>query len=681
MRKYLLLVVLSIFTQLSIVSAQTLFTAPDTVCVRQPVTLNSTIFGAQSYYWGFCSGDIDNAPLGTNMGSTGFNFHTPGNIDITQDVDGLYYGFVVNSETRELLRLNFGTSLSNVPSITNFGSLTDGLPLHPTSLFILYDKTQQSWFIFVSGGYTASESTLGRIDFGHSLSNPRPNVANFGNLNGLFNGPKGVFVAQDANAQWYGYLVNRNSNDLIRLDFSFNISNTPISRNLGNPGGALNTPTDMAGIFDRGEWYFFVTNRASNSIARLDLGRTLDTLTPNGTDLGNFLFRILAPSSVSLNRDCGKIYAYITDSSTSQLISLDMPTAAGPYNSIDYSVIGGMNFPSGISSIIRDHNNLFAFVTNVKDSSLTRININECFNSSIRSFSEVTPPVYYYDAPGLYNVYYVIDQGLPTMQVECKEIRVLPVPPIAININPVICKGDTIKLYAISNTANHIIWQSNYNADTTYRFMDSIRVWPDYSYDYHVELTYANGCIIDTNIFLKVIKVIADAGPDRTISDGAATTLGGPNTTLGFGYTYTWSPVTYLSTTADPFVVATPPIDYTYTLEVALATDGLNCRATDTVVVSINCGDFNLPNAFVPSSKNSATNKFGILNQQVAQLNYFRIFDRWGNTVFETTSPTQMWDGTYNGKEAMVGVYTWIADGFCTSGKPIKKHGNVTLLR
>ena len=681
MRKYLLLVVLSIFTQLNVVSAQTLFTAPDTVCVRQPVSLNSTIFGASSYYWGFCSGDIDHAPTGSNMGSN-FDFHTPGNIDIIQDKDGLYYGFVVNSSTREFLRLNFGKSLNNVPTVTNFGSLTDGLPEHPTSLFILYDKVQELWFIFVSGGYTASESTLGRIDFGHSLSNPTPNIANFGNLNGLFDGPKGVFVAKDpTTSQWYGYLVNRNSNDLIRLDFSFNISNTPISRNMGNPSGVLNTPTDIAGILDAGNWYLFVTNRAGNSIGRIDLGPTLDPVTPTGANLGNFLFRIVQPSSISLNRDCGKIYAYITDSTTSQLISLDMPAAIGPYNSIDYSVVGASDYPSGISSIIRDRDNLFAFITNVHDSSLTKVNLNECFNSSIRSFSEVTPPVYYYDAPGLYNVYYVIDQGLPTMQVECKEIRVMPVPPIAINISPVICKGDTIKLYAISNTATTIKWQSDYHADTAYRYMDSIRVWPDYTYDYHVVLTYPYGCIIDTNIIVKVIKVVADAGPDRTIADGASTTLGGPNTTLGFGYTYTWTPITYLSTTGDPFVVAAPPIAYTYTLEVSLSAEGLNCKASDDVVVSVNCGDFYLPNAFVPSSVNSATNKFGILNNQIAQLNYFRVFDRWGNTVFETTSPTQMWDGTYNGKDCVVGVYTWIADGFCTSGKPIKKHGNVSLLR
>ncbi len=681
MRKFLLLLVLSIITQLNVVSAQTLFTAPDTVCVRQPVRLNSTNFNAQSYYWGFCSGDIGNAPVGTNLGSN-FGFHTPANIDIVQDKDGQYYGFVVNAGTREFLRLNYGSSLGNIPTVTNFGDLTKGLPVHPTSLFIVYDKVQELWFIFVSGGYTATESTLGRIDFGTKLNNPNPIVANFGNLNNLFNGPKGIFVAKDASGKWFGYLVNRYSNDLIRLDFGYNISNTPHPYNLNNPGGVLNSPTDMAGIMDNGEWYFFVTNRANNSIARLDLGHTLDTLTPGGTNLGNFLFRILVPSSISLTRDCGKIYAYITDSTTSQLISIEMPVATGPYNSIDYSVVGGTNFPSGISSIIRDQDNLYAFITNVKDSSLTRININSCTNSSIRSFSEVTPPVYYYDAPGLYNVYYVIDQGLPTMQVECKEIRVMPIPPISINITPTICKGDTLKVYAISNNANLITWYTNYNIDTAYNHTDTIKVWPAYTTDYHVELSYPDGCVVDTDVLVHVVKVIADAGPDRTIADGAATTLGGPNTTLDGLLTYSWSPVTYLASNIEPFVVATPPIDFTYTLEVSLNSEtGLTCKAWDTVVVHINCGDFYLPNAFVPGSKNSATNKFGILNTQISQLNYFRIFDRWGNVVFETTNPTAKWDGTFNGNDSPVGVYVWEADGFCSSGKPVKKHGNVSLLR
>jgi gliding motility-associated-like protein len=666
----------------SALHAQTIFTAPDVVCVNQPVQVNSKIFDASSYYWGFCSGNIGNTPIiGTNLGA-GFQSATASNIEIVQDKDGQYYGFSLNAATRELIRLNYGNSLNNIPTVTNFGNLTNGLPVHPTSLYIIKDPVSRKWYIFVSGGYYASESTVGRVDFDSTLSNPTPNVANFGNLSGNFDGPKGLFVGREPDGHYFGYLVNRFSNELIKLDFRFNISNTPITTNMGNVDGVLNFPTDMAGIFDQGEWYLFVTNRGDNTVARINLGTSLNSPAPTGVNLGNFLFRILEPSSISLTRDCGSIYAYITDSSTSQLVSLEMPNAAFPTpTAVAYSVVGGMNFPSSISSILRDQDNLYAFITNTRDETITRININACNNSSIPSFTEVTPPVYFYDTAGTYTVYYVIDQGLPTMQVECKEITVLPIPTISLTPELVICKGQRALLYAISNTADSFAWSPVYNLDTVFRGNDTLIATPDYSIRYHVSLYYPNGCIVDTSIKVNVVQVNADAGPDRTIADGATTTIGGPMTSLSGDLTYSWSPNLFISGLTNPFPVVNPPYDIKYYLEVTELNSGLGCKAYDTVAVKLNCGDAYLPNAFTPNSTNTETSRFGILNKQIAQLNYFRIFDRWGNPVFETKDPTQRWDGTNNGQPSPVGVYTWIVDGFCISGKAVKQTGNVTLLK
>lgn len=680
MKKYLLLVVVAIITQLGALNAQTLFTAPDTVCVRQPIHLNSTIFGASNYYWSFCSGDMINPPTGINMGN-GFGFDIPANIEIVKDVTGFYYAFVVNSNRDELLRLNFGRSLSNIPTVTNFGNLTNGLPHHPTSLYVSFDSSDMKWFVFVSGGYHAAESNLARVDFGTTLSNPRPNIATFGNLGGVLNGPKGIFVAKDADRKWYGYLVNRYNNRLVKLDFGYNISNTPIYSDMGNIGGRLNLPTDVAGIYDNNEWYLFVANRGNNTIARIELGVTLNATAPSSTNLGDFNFRVLEPSSISLTRDCGQLVAYITDSSTSQVVKISSASAMGTFTPVTYSIIGATNFPSSISSFLRDGDDIYAFITNAKDSTMTRLTINHCTDATIPSFTESTPPSYFYTNPGLYNVYYVVNQGLPTMQTECKQIRVLPVPNIFMNQDTVICKGDTIQLHAISNYADSFVWGPIYNIDTVYNHTDTVKVWPRYSFDYNVWIRYPNGCIVDTVIRVKVIKVVADAGQDRSILDGASTLLGGPNTNLDGIVSYAWSPSTYLNSTTRPFVTANPPADMTYALEVTLTEGAVSCKATDTVIVRLNCGDFYLPNAFIPTSTNPKTNTFGIQNASISQLNYFRIFDRWGNLVFETTNPAYKWDGNFSGSACPVGVYTWIADGFCTGGKPIRKYGNVSLLR
>lgn len=700
MNKYLLLLAVLMLSQFTRISAQkltpspdSLFSSPDTVCVNQPVTLQSNIFNQSSYYWGFCSGYLNNPPTGLNLGKT-YGLKIPGNIDIVED-SGLFYGFVVNAATREFLRYNFGSSLNNVPTINNFGNLNGGLPINPTSMFILRDTLNNHWFIFVSGGFTQATSTFGRIDFGPHLSNT-PNIANFGNYNRVLNYPKGIFVAQDSNHNWWGYMVNYGNSHLLRMDFSFNVSNTPYIYDLGNyadpttTAPVLNLPTDLAAIRDHGKWYLFVTNKGNNTLARFDLGTKLDTASGDiiGNNLGTFAYRIDSPSSIALNRDCGSLYAYITDSTTSQLIAVSMASATGPYSAIDYGVLGGMNYPSGISSILRDKDNLFAFITNSKDSSLTRVNLAPCNDATIPSFTEVNPPAYSYNAPGIYNIYYVVNQGMHTMQVDCKPIVVLPKPPIFMNTDTTLCQGDTIRLYAISTMADSIRWTTTYSIDTSYLRQDSVRVFPQYSTTYPVKIYYPFGCIIDTAVRVRVSSVHADAGPDRWIKDGAMTTLGGPYTTIAPGdpylttnYSYHWWPYHFLSDSTVPNPVATPPYDYTYYLQVTEMNDTFKCSALDTVVVHVDCGDFHLPNAFAPNSGYAPTAFFGILNQEISKLNYFSIYNRWGQEVFTSTDVTQKWDGTFNGSPCPPDVYVWVADGFCTNGKRITKSGNVTLMR
>jgi len=679
MKKCLLVIAILIVSQLNSF-AQSLFDGPDTVCVHQPVKLTSNVFNAKSYYWGFCSGYLFNAPLGANMGSS-FQMRDPSAIDIAND-SGNFYGFVINAQTTELLRLNYGKSLNNVPTVTNFGNLTLGLPENPTTLYLMHDTFSHKWYLYVAGGFTKATSELARIDFGPHLSNPKPNIANFGNPGNLLDQPKGLFVAQDADHHWFGYIVNYNSSELIQLDFQFNPSITPLAKTFGNVGGFLNFPSDLAAIYDYNKWHLFVTNYGNSTLIRIDLGAKLDPVAPFPTDtsMGDFLFRILKPSSLSMVRDCNYIHIYVTDSTTGQLVEVRMPRATGPYTGISYSVVGGMNFPSSISSILRDKDTVYGFVTNALDTSLTKIRFDHCTNASIPSFTEVAPPVYTYNTPGVYNVYFSVDEGLPTQRVDCKDITVLAPPTLYRHNDTTLCQGDTLRLYAVSTLADSIRWAAGHNIDTTNMFFDSVRVYPTHSTTYNYTLYYPFGCIVDTFININIVKVKADAGPDRYIRDGATSIIGGPYTSKG-PYTYHWTPYQFMSDSTVPNPYVHPPYDFTYYLTVTEQGEGYQCSSKDTMTVRVTCGDFYLPNAFVPTSGNPGSNRFGILNNEVIKLSFFRIYNRYGQLVFETTDPSQKWDGIFNGTLAEQGVYAWIAEGFCQSGKPIKKTGNVTLLR
>lgn len=679
MKKYLFVALLFVSNWNNVI-AQNLFNAPDTVCAKQLVTLTPKVLNASSYYWSFCSGSLRMVPKGEVMGST-FGLNLTTQIDIVRDVDLNYYGFAINAG-KELIRLNFGTRLTDTPTVTNMGDLVALLPENPTTLCIVRDTNTQYWHVFVGGGTDATNSSMARLDFRERLSNT-PNIANFGNPDGLLNSPRGLFIAQE-NGYWFGYALNSSNNALIRFDFHNNISLTPLLHAITIPGAPFASPTDMAALYAKdNNWYFFVTNAATdaNSITRIDVGPSINTYNMTATVLPPAISgKLYTPTAITLTEDCGSYHAFVTNAVNNGITRVDFAQPTGPYVATDMGNIDNtLSAPASISRILRDGDDLYAFVANNNGNTLTRFVFEQCDNSSIQSSNDMNPPPYSYDSAGIYNIVLTINDGEPNMRTECKTIRVLPSPPIDISNDTFICQGDTIELHVESVTAISYTWSPNYNiSDTTTTF---VKVWPRHTQLYSIHLPYRNGCVIDTNILVQVSRVNADAGPNRTITDGGKTILGGPFTSMDTSYIYRWAPNQYINDISIANPVAAPPFDFTYYLEVTNDNDSLKCISRDTVIVRVVCNDINMPNAFVPGSPNANTSKFGLLNKEIITLNHFRIYDRWGVLVFETTDPTRKWDGNFNGTPAPFGVYVWTVDGFCLSGIHFVRSGNVTLIR
>ncbi|HRO42851.1 MAG TPA: gliding motility-associated C-terminal domain-containing protein [Flavipsychrobacter sp.] len=657
-------------SQLNYIKAQNLFNVPDTVCIRQPVTITSNI-DASTYYWGFCSGYLLNAPVGTNMGLD-TTLNNPNAIIIEKE-GANYYGFVANETDNSLVRLSFGTSLGNTPSRTIIGDLNNTMPEGPTKMFLTKDANGD-WFMFVTGGTDLSNSSLARVDFGKSLANT-PNSVNFGNLGGVLSGPRGIFVQQVGN-NYLGYLVNNFDNKLIRLTFGNNISLTPVITDMGS-GFGLSGATDMLPVFDNGRWYAFAVNAGNNALSRLDFGFSLNN-SPVGNTIAIGGNPMKSPSSLNFVRDCDNIHLFVTNEIGNSITRIDVPSIQlGPYFGIEYVNVGALNTPMSITKLVRERDNLYAYVVNNADNTITMVSFPQCTSATIASATTNIPPVYSYSQPGRHNVYLAVDEGLPTMRVQCKQIDVLPIPPLTMSQDTIICQGDTLTLSIRSQTGLSFNWRPDYNLGIKTDSFD-VRVWPDFATDYRVVVPYANGCIVDTGVFVDVSKNKADAGPDRILGDGAKTILGGPMTTESTEHTYTWLPTQFISDISITNPVVNPPYDYTYYLEVR---NSFGCYDIDTVVVRVTCNDLNLPNAFAPESSNPNSNRFGVMNRQIVKLNYLKVFDRWGKLVFETTDVTRQWDGKVNGEPAPFGVYVWEADGFCLENKRFKRSGNVTLIR
>jgi gliding motility-associated-like protein len=92
-----------------------------------------------------------------------------------------------------------------------------------------------------------------------------------------------------------------------------------------------------------------------------------------------------------------------------------------------------------------------------------------------------------------------------------------------------------------------------------------------------------------------------------------------------------------------------------------------------------NCVFFSLPNIFTPNG--DGINDVYALNGQGFDLKYFRIYNRWGEKVFETNQIDEPWDGTYHGKMYEPEVFVYDLQAVCSSGEVLSKKGNITLIR
>ncbi|HIN39001.1 MAG TPA: gliding motility-associated C-terminal domain-containing protein, partial [Flavobacteriales bacterium] len=141
--------------------------------------------------------------------------------------------------------------------------------------------------------------------------------------------------------------------------------------------------------------------------------------------------------------------------------------------------------------------------------------------------------------------------------------------------------------------------------------------------------------------------------------------------------TYYWHPAGGLSCTACESPIASPETDITYYLEV---TDSNGCVALDSIIITVNFEtDPFVANIFSPNG--DGLNDLLHVNGLTGDDFIFRIYDRWGNMLFESSDQGQGWDGTSDGTIVNSGEYVYTYSFKDNNGYEYKGHGSVTLVR
>jgi gliding motility-associated-like protein len=155
--------------------------------------------------------------------------------------------------------------------------------------------------------------------------------------------------------------------------------------------------------------------------------------------------------------------------------------------------------------------------------------------------------------------------------------------------------------------------------------------------------------------------------PSVTIEDGNNVTLIANGSGL-----YTWS----TGQTGDSITVSP---DSTARYCVSANLNGCVDTACTMVYVETACGELFIPNSFSPN--NDANNDFQcVLGNCIESMN-FNVYNRWGELVFESTSQSVCWDGTFKGKECNSGVYFYTFEGRTIKGEQVFRKGNINLFR
>jgi gliding motility-associated-like protein len=148
------------------------------------------------------------------------------------------------------------------------------------------------------------------------------------------------------------------------------------------------------------------------------------------------------------------------------------------------------------------------------------------------------------------------------------------------------------------------------------------------------------------------------------------------------GVTYLWSPATGLSSTSihNPIGVYGPETDSVRYKLIVMNQAGCLDSATVLVRVFKTNPYIFVPTAFSPNGdgKNDIVRPIAV---GIRTIEYFRIFNRWGQMVFSTTANGQGWDGRIAGTPQGSNTFVWICNAIDYTGKKIFLKGLVTLIR
>ncbi|MFK8058034.1 MAG: T9SS type B sorting domain-containing protein [Saprospiraceae bacterium] len=204
--------------------------------------------------------------------------------------------------------------------------------------------------------------------------------------------------------------------------------------------------------------------------------------------------------------------------------------------------------------------------------------------------------------------------------------------------------------------------------------------------EYTVYLQNIKGC--EDTVTLELIDppvIEIEIGEDRTVDLGESFRVRSTINLSGI-FDYEWTGVDSI-VCLDPDCTEVEVFAYNSGELTLQTTDESGCFVTDLLRIDVRkIRPLYAPTAFSPNgdANNDLWTLFG--PNVLERINYIRIFDRWGNFVWEGNDLTpndvsQGWDGTMKGRPMDPAVFAWVAEVLYIDGEALVVSGDINLIK
>ena len=145
-----------------------------------------------------------------------------------------------------------------------------------------------------------------------------------------------------------------------------------------------------------------------------------------------------------------------------------------------------------------------------------------------------------------------------------------------------------------------------------------------------------------------------------------------------FGVGVEWAPPTFLSSTSSLVPTFNGTTDKLYTITIESAA---GCVTVDTQLVKVfKEVKFYVPSGFTPN-QDGLNDYLKPISVGIKDFKYFRVYNRWGQLVFDLKDDPKGWNGMINGKLQSTQVVVWMAEGIGINDVTYKQKGTCVLIR